>query len=159
MIFDSKGMEPFLPLYAARHRWSDRTRELQLPLFPGYVFCRFNPHHRTPVLSTPGVFGIIRFGQTLASVDPEEISALQQLMRSGLIAEPWPKLEVGEAVEIDDGPLAGCKGFVIEIRKRTRLVLSVTLLSRSVLVELDRDWVRRVPAKSLLTQRPVPQLA
>jgi len=141
-------MEPFLPLYAARRRWSDRIRELQLPLFPGYVFCRFNPHSRTPVLSTPGVFGIVRFGQNLAGVDPHEISSLQHLMRSGLIAEPWPNLEVGEPVEIDDGPLAGCKGLIIEIKKRPRLVLSVTLLRRAVLVELDRQWVRRVPSRS-----------
>src|SRR5579871_3160466 len=95
-ILGLKGMEPFLPLYSARHRWSDRTRNIELPLFPGYVFCRFNSHIRTPVLSTPGVFGIVRCGRDLACVDSQEISALQRLMQSGLIAEPWPQLEVGE---------------------------------------------------------------
>jgi len=160
-MLELKGMEPFLPLYSARRKWSDRTRVLQLPLFPGYVFCRFNPHSRTPVLSTPGVFGILRFGHTLACVDPEEISALQVLMRSGLMAEPWPKLEIGDPVEIDDGPLAGCRGVVIETKKLPRLVLSVTLLSRAVLVEVDRHWLKRVPPRPVRArpQNPlIPQL-
>lgn len=142
-IFESKGLEPFLPLYSSRRRWSDRIRESQLPFFPGYVFCRFNPHRRAPVLSTPGVYSIVRFGNDLACVDPQEISALQLLMRSGLVAEPWPHLEVGEPVEVNDGPLAGCKGSVIEVKNQTRLVLWVTLLRRAILVELDRQWVKR----------------
>src|ERR1041385_4995372 len=131
-----KGMEQFLPLYVARNRWRDRMQDVQLPLFPGYVFCKFNPSQRTPILSTPGVFGVVRFGRDLAAIDPAEIDSLQCLMRSGLSVEPWPRVEIGQVVDIEAGPLAGCKGLGGGIKKRLRLVLSVTLLHRSVFVEL-----------------------
>jgi transcription antitermination factor NusG len=144
VALEYKGLEAFLPLYRARRKWSDRVRESQLPLFPGYVFCKFNPLRLTPILSTPGVYDVVRFGRTLATLDSDEIVALQNLMRSGLPSEPWPRLEIGQLVEIEDGPLIGCKGVIVEFKKLPRLVLSVTLLRRSVLVELDRSWVKGV---------------
>jgi len=144
-LLEYKGLESFLPLYRAHRRWSNRNRELHLPLFPGYVFCKLDSNRRTtPVLATPGVFSFVRFGRDLAAVDDGEIASLQNLMRSGLPAEPWPRLVEGEEVEIEDGPLTGCRGKVIEFRKGPRLVLSVTLLCRAVLVELDRAWVKRI---------------
>ncbi len=149
-ILEYKGLEAFVPLYKARRQWSDRTRELHLPLFPGYVFCKFNPSRLGPVLSTPGIYDVVRFGRNLASLDPDEIFALQKLVHSGLASEPWPRLEVGQSVEIEDGPLTGCKGVVVELKKRARLVLSVTLLHRSVLVELDRNWVKSIPGLAKL---------
>jgi len=155
-----KGLQPFLPLCRARRKWSDRIQEVHVPLFPGYVFCKFDPSRRTPVLSTAGVFGIVRFGRDFAPVDPAEIGALQRLMRSGVPAEPWPRLEIGQEVEIDSGPLQGCKGILVEIKRRPRLVLSVSLLQRSVLVELDEDWVRNVkPRYSPAASTPVRSFA
>jgi transcription antitermination factor NusG len=153
-IFEHKGLESCLPLYLARSRWSDRIRELRRPLFPGYVFCRFSPFRRAPILSTPGVFDIVRFGRDPAAVDPQQIASLQQLMHSGVPSQPWPYLEVGQFVEIEDGPLAGCRGVVVEIKKRYRLVLSLTLLQRAVMVELDRDWVKRVSPRSFSSKSP-----
>ena len=89
----------------------------------------------------------------LAAVDEEEMQALQVLMRSDLPCLPWPRLEVGQAVEIAEGPLAGLLGTVTEFKKTLRLVLSVTLLCRSVLVEIDRDWIR--PIAPIAAQRLV----
>jgi transcription antitermination factor NusG len=143
-LLEYKGLEAFSPLYQARRRWSDRVRVSPLPLFPGYVFCKFNPSQLAPILSTPGIYDIVRFGRTLAALDCDEMVALQNLMRSGLPSEPWPRLEVGQLVEIEDGPLTGCRGVIVEFKKLPRLVLSVTLLSRSVLVELDRNWIKSV---------------
>jgi transcription antitermination factor NusG len=137
-----KGLESLLPLYLARNTWSDRTQKVELPLFPGYVFCKTDRLNRVPILSTPGVIDVVRFGRDPAAVNPEEIAALQRLVSSGLLAQPWPRLEVGQPVEIDEGPLAGISGVVIEVKKRPRLVLSVTLLCRAVLVELDQSWVK-----------------
>jgi len=144
-ILKDKGVDSLLPLYRARQRWSDRTKDVILPLFPGYVFCNFDSARRVPVMNTPGVFDIVRIGREPAPVDPREVVALQQLMRSGLAAQPWPRLEVGEAVEIEYGPLMGCTGVLVEIKNQVRLQISVTLLCRAVLVEVDRDCVRRVP--------------
>jgi transcription antitermination factor NusG len=145
-ILKYKGFEDFLPLYTARRKWADRFKNVQLPLFPGYVFCRFDPVGRVPILNTPGVTGILRFGPQLAAVSDEEIQALQTLVRSELACEPWPRIEVGQSVEIVEGPLAGLHGTVMRLKDTIRLVLTVTLLHRSVLVELDRDWLRPLNA-------------
>ena len=57
-----QNYECLLPLYKCRRRWSDRIKEVELPLFPGYVFCRFFHEKRADVLRTPGVRRIVGFG-------------------------------------------------------------------------------------------------
>jgi len=138
----SRNVEHLLPLYTSRNKWADRYKNVQLPLFPGYVFSRFDLENRGSILRTPGVIDIVRFGQVLAPVDLHEMEGLQRLVSSGVACEPYGPVEVGEKVEIHSGPFFGLTGLVTEVRKAFRLVLSVTLLRRSVLVELDRDWVR-----------------
>ena len=135
-----RGFEEFLPVYECRRRWSDRMKSVEMPLFPGYLFCRFDPEHRLPLLTIPGVLHIVGLGRVPIPCDDTEIAALQAASSSGLQAEPWPYLKVGERLRLDCGPLAGVEGLLIEIRKSYRLVLSVTLLNRSVAVEIDRDW-------------------
>jgi transcription antitermination factor NusG len=154
-ILELKEFETILPLYQARNKWSDRVQTVELPLFPGYVFCKFDHQKRVPVLNTPGVYGIVGVGPQLAAIENSEIEALQKMVRSGLLAEPWPHLEVGESVEIDKGPLEGCRGVVVEIRKRFRLLLTVTLLQRAVHVELDRDWISKSSSFRALSP-PIP---
>lgn len=140
-----KGYEEFLPMYRSRRRWSDRFKQLDLPLFPGYLFCRFDyPDRVGPVLTTPGVIGIVSAGKTPIPVAEEEIEAVKRIVHSGLAAQPWPFLRVGSNVYIERGSLTGLEGFVISANKVHRLVVSVTLLQRSVAVEIDRDWVRPI---------------
>jgi transcription antitermination factor NusG len=140
-LLKSRGYEEFLPLYRARRKWSDRLKSVDLPLFPGYIFCRFNASARTGILSTPGVVDIVGFGDQHASIDEGEIEALQRVCEQQLSCEPCDHVVAGETVRIDDGPLAGLEGKVVEVKKSLRLVLSVTLLKRSVLVEINREWV------------------
>ena len=141
-----KGYEEFLPLYRSRRRWSDRVKELDLPLFPGYLFCRFDVHDRLlPILTTPGVISIIGAGRTPVSVDDEEIGAIRAILRSGLAAQPWPFLRVGSKVYVERGPLAGVEGIITNTDKVYRLIVSVSLLQRSVAVEIDREWARPIP--------------
>ncbi|HXG23074.1 MAG TPA: UpxY family transcription antiterminator [Chthonomonadales bacterium] len=132
-----KGYEGFLPTYRVRRRWSDRWKELDVPLFPGYVFCRLSPHHQTRAVQTAGVILMVGFGGKPAPVRDEEIAALQRIVASGFEVGPWPYLQVGRRVRIEDGPLAGVEGILLEIRPRNKLVVSVTLLQRSVAVEVD----------------------
>jgi transcription antitermination factor NusG len=143
-----KGYEGFVPLYRSRRRWSDRVKELELPLFTGYVFCRFDPRFRVPIISTPGVLRIVGNGRQPAPVADGEIEALKAVVRSGLPAEPWPFIEVGCPVSIEDGPLRGVQGTLLEIKKQERLILSVSLLRRSIAVEVYRDWVKALPSRS-----------
>ena len=82
-ILSRKGFEQFVPVYRSKRKWTDRIKELDVPLFPGYVFCRFQPEARVPVVTTPGVVDIVRCGRMLTPVDPAEIAALQALPESG----------------------------------------------------------------------------
>jgi transcription antitermination factor NusG len=139
-----KGYETYLPLYRSRRRWSDRVKQLDLPLFPGYLFCRFNERQRLPILTAPGVIGIVGAGKTPIPVDDEEIEAIRAVLRSGLAAQPWPFLQVGSKVYIERGPLTGLEGIIANTDKVYRLIVSVNLLQRSVAVEIDREWARPI---------------
>ncbi|MGH9733372.1 MAG: transcription termination/antitermination protein NusG [Candidatus Acidiferrales bacterium] len=137
----AKGYEQFLPLYKCRKTWSDRIKEVQAPLFPGYLFCRFDPSDRLPILKTPGVVQIVGNGRSPIPVCDTEIAALQQAVASGLPNQPWPFLHTGDKVQIEAGPLRGLEGVLAAFRGSRHLVLSVTLLQRSVAVEIDCAFV------------------
>ena len=145
-IARNKGFEEFLPLYQSRRRWSDRFKSVDVPLFPGYVFCRLNPEFRLPLLTIPGVLSFVGIGKVPVPIDDAEIAAIQTAVGSGLLAEPYPFLEVGQRVRIAEGPLTGIEGLLVEVRKQQRLAVSVSLLKRSVAVEIDRHWVRPLDA-------------
>jgi transcription antitermination factor NusG len=136
----AKDYEEFLPLYTVRRNWSDRVKAVALPLFPGYVFCRFDPEFRLPILKIPSVNQIVGFGKTPHPVEDAEVDALQRICKTGVQAVPCPYMTVGAKVTILQGPLKGLEGIMME-PKETRLVVSVTLLQRSVSVELDREWI------------------
>ena len=141
-----KGYEWFLPLYKSRRRWSDRVKEVDAPLFPGYLFCRFNPNDRLPILKTPGVTQIVGYNHVPIPVDEQEIVAIRRLVASGVPNFPCAYLEVGSKVRIDAGALRGLEGILMDVKGRRRLVLSITLLQRSVAVEIDSDAVSLVHA-------------
>lgn len=149
----SKGYEEFLPLYRSRNRWSDRLKNVDLPLFPGYVFCRLHPSRRLPVLTTPGVVSIVGSGKIPQPVEPSELAAIQSLVKSGLPAVPWPYLETGQRVLIERGAMAGVEGILSAIKKELRVVLSVSLLQRSVAVEIDRSSIRPILSGSAVHVR------
>jgi transcription antitermination factor NusG len=138
----NKGLEEFLPLYQNRRRLSDRYKTVDLPLFPGYLFCRLDLDHRLPLLTTAGFLYIVSVGNKPAPVDEGEIAAVQFVVRSGFPAMPWPSLAVGQRVRLESGPLCGLEGVVFQIGMRNRICVSVTLLQRGVSVEVDRDWIR-----------------
>jgi transcription antitermination factor NusG len=128
--------QTFLPLYRTRRVWSDRVREIDTPLFPHYVFCRFPFRERVPVLRVPGVYEILSL-----AIPDEEIAGLQTAAASGRSCRPWPYLKSGNHVTIERGPLRNLVGIVVEEKGRWRLVLSVQMLQRSVAVEVDREDV------------------
>jgi transcription antitermination factor NusG len=141
LLLENTGYECFLPISKYMRRWSDRMKEIEVPLFPGYLFCRMDPHNRLPVLMTPGVIQIVGVGKTPIPVGEEEIAAIQRVGKSGLPTMPWPYVQVGHVARIEDGPLRGMSGIVIKIKSGLKLVLSVNLLQRSVAVEIDRSWI------------------
>lgn len=144
----SKGFEDFLPTHRCRRRWSDRVKQFEAPLFPGYVFCRFSLYNRLPILTTPWVLLIAGVGRTPLPVDDAEIAALQSIVKSGVDAEPWPFLQVGQRVSVAYGSLTGVEGILLGFKKPSRLIVSVSILQRSVAVEVDEGWVTPVSPSS-----------
>ena len=138
---ETKGFQTFLPLYTKRQAYASRTKSYELPLFPGYVFCRFNAFRRLPILTTPGVTQILGVGNMPIPLSETEITSLQIAIKAQLLVQPFPFLQVGRKVRIRKGALAGVEGIVMGSKQCLRLVLSVTLLQRSVLLEIDRDHV------------------
>ena len=158
-FLEGAGYKCFLPLSKFTRRWSDRTKTSEVPLFPGYFFCRMDPHNRLPVLMTPGVIQIMGIGKTPTPVNEGEITAIQRLIESGLSTVPCPYIQVGNVAQIEEGPLRGLTGSVIKIKSELKLVLSVNLLQRSVAVEIDRTWISvRFPVRPTSIQRPSSQL-
>jgi len=142
-ILQHKGYELFLPQYRSARQWSDRVKTLEVPLFPGYLFCRMDLTERLmPVLTTPGVLSIVGTGKIPEPIPEHEIEAVRAVLRSGLAATPWTSFAVGDAILIERGPLAGLEGIAIEVENMCRLVVSIPLLQRSVSVEIDRSWAR-----------------
>jgi transcription antitermination factor NusG len=136
-----KGYDTFLPSYVRRHQYGRRTREFELPLFPGYLFCRLDPFDRLPILTTPGVLRLIGAGRVPVAVADDEILSLQKAVDVGVSMMPYPYWQTGQKGRISFGPLAGIEGIVMNARHPLRLVLSVRLLQRSVLLEIDSDCV------------------
>jgi transcription antitermination factor NusG len=142
-----RGYEEFAPAHKTERNWSDRKKEVDRFLFPGYVFCRFDPQNRLPVLTTPGVVDVVGWGKIPAPIPAEEIERVRQMVQSGLLVSPWPYLELGQSVLIERGPLAGMEGILAEVKGRCRLVVSINLLKRSISAEVERSCVR--PVKSV----------
>jgi transcription antitermination factor NusG len=141
-ILTAKGLDVYFPTFRSRRRWSDRVKEIDQPLFPGYLFCRFDPNHRLPILVTPGVLSIVGVAKTPAPIEEDEIQAVRRIIDSGLAARPWPFLHAGQHVRIEKGPLAGTEGILLELKNRYRIVISISLLQRSIAAEIDIDMVR-----------------
>jgi transcription antitermination factor NusG len=135
-----KGYEPFLPLCKSRRRWSDRVKQIELPLFPGYLFCRFDANNRLPILIIPGVVQIVGVGKKPVAIDEKEISDIQTAIQSGLPRQAWSFEQIGQRARVEYGPLSGLEGTLVNVKGQHRLILSITLLQRAVAVEIDQSW-------------------
>ena len=150
----SKHFEEFLPLRSVRRKWSDRFKVVEVPLLAGYAFCRFEPCDKVRILRTPGVRKVVGWGATPVPVEETEIQALQTVMQAGLPAAPCPFLRTGQSIRLDCGPLSGLSGLLLQSRGRSRLVVSVTLLQRSVAVEVEQAWISPANWSEALTAAP-----
>jgi transcription antitermination factor NusG len=135
-----RGYEWFLP----KRRFTDEAtgKEAESPLFPGYVFCRFDDMAGAPIVTIPGVTRIVGFGGAPACIEEEEIGAIKLAVDSGQTMLPLPMYQPGNVVVVEDGPLRGVSGTVLGIDDKEYLIVSITLLQRSIAVELDPRWVR-----------------
>jgi transcriptional antiterminator NusG len=139
------GFEALAPTYRARRHWSDRVKEIDLPLFSGYVFCRFAFTERIKVIDVPGVAKVVEFGGAPAEISEAEIAAIRVVMDSKFPVQPWPHLKAGDRVRVERGPLRGVEGTLLrEERDRLQLVIGIEMLQRSLAVEVEADMVTPV---------------
>ena len=138
----AKGFEEFLPLY--RRPSAGGLKEIELPLVPGYVFCRFDIDDRLPILLVPGVTSVVGIGKSPTAIDEREIEDLLAVSKSGVPHQPWPHASVGQRVSVEHGALKGLEGILETVKNEHRLIISVSLLQRSVAIEIHREWVKPV---------------
>ncbi len=153
-LLSSKGYESFLPTFKTVKRGRGRSTEAEAPLFPGYLFCRFNVFDRLPVLITPGVISVVGSGRIPIPVEESELKAVQKMISTGLPVKPWPYLEVGQIVRIEEGALSGVEGVLTSFKGTQRIVVSVSLLRRSVALEIDRSVVSPVQPRHATVVQP-----
>jgi transcription antitermination factor NusG len=140
-ILQEKDYKTLVPFYRCRKPRGTRMELRELPLFPGYVFCQFDPLKRLPILTTPGVIHITGSGKTPTPVASSEIHSLQRLTEAAVAMQPCDYLQVGNRVRVEEGPLKGVEGILLGKKAERRLIISVTLLRRSVAVEFSADNV------------------
>jgi len=148
VMLRSHGYDEFVPLRKWRRRWSDRTKEDEVPVFPGYVFFRIQRPVITRVVTVPNVIRIVGFGKEPVSIPESEINAIRCAVESGKLVTPAAFLQRGQLARVVSGSLTGVEGLFVERRGQNRLILSITLLQRSVAVEIDKHDVEPV-SKSL----------
>ncbi|HMD83676.1 MAG TPA: UpxY family transcription antiterminator [Terriglobia bacterium] len=143
-----KGIQVFLPLYSAVHKWKDRDKKLLLPLYPGYVFLRDRLDRKLQILMTPGVHSIVGTAGGPEPIPEFEIAAVKRVIESSWAVEPHPFLRCGDWARVTHGPLEGIEGFLLRKKNAYRLVLSVEMLMKSVAVEIDASMVERIRGRS-----------
>jgi transcription antitermination factor NusG len=143
-LLRAKGIEEYLPLYKSRRIWSDRVRQMDLPLIPGYVFCRIPLQSRPVVLATTGVVGLAGHQSQPLPIDERELAAVRRIAETQSSVEPWPFLKIGQRVLVHKGPLAGVEGILLKVKTSYRLVVSVTLLGRAVASEIDSAYAKPI---------------
>ena len=136
-----KGYAVFSPFYRSRRKRVDRITEIDVPLFPGYVFCRFDSNKRLPILITPGMVRIVGPGNRPEPVDDHEIASIRTIALSGRPVQPWPFLRSGQRIRLQAGPLMGAEGIFLRVKDEYHLVVSITLLQRAVSVVIEKDVV------------------
>jgi transcription antitermination factor NusG len=142
-----RGLDHLLLLRREKRRWTDRFKTIEIPLFAGYVFCRFGALERSTVLSAPGALRVVGCGRTPLPIEDEEIAALQILNKSEYTLVEWPYLTEGDSVRLEGGALDGLLGIVVRAPGGYRVVVSVTIMQRSVAVEVERSRLTPVTAK------------
>lgn len=145
-----KGFEVFLPICRTRNRWADRFKLVETPLFGGYVFSRLDRTRPNAVLSTPGVIQIVGTGRNPEPVLEGEILAIRRAVDANFQLRECDFFMKGQRATVVSGALAGLEGTVVSLKQQSRLVLSISLLQRSVALEIDESLVRIEPDPVML---------
>lgn len=133
-----RTIEYYLPLYKEKVKWTDRTVVAERPLFSGYVFARFDPEYRVPVISTPGVLRLL--GDQMGDlVEDEELEKIRTGLAKGLPLRPHPRIAVGTKVRIRNGVFEGVEGVVSELRQQCKVIITLAAVRQCFSLESEID--------------------
>lgn len=135
----TRGYDPFCPVYIERRRYCDRVKSVENPVFPGYLFCRFDPTRKVPVISSPAVEYVLGSSGVLSEIPEQEIANIRRSVEAGAL--PSNYLKAGQRVRVEYGSLAGVEGVLVREGAKHRLIVSVELLQRAVSLHIDQDQI------------------
>ena len=141
-----RGVETFLPTFTEVHRWSDRKKKVELPLFSCYVFAKFAPRReeRLNVLRVGGVLSLVGSQGEGSPIPDEQIDAVRTLVNSTDSWSPYPFLKIGQRVRIRGGALEGVEGILVSRNAGQTLVISVDAIQRSLAVKVEGYQVEAI---------------
>jgi len=155
-----RGFESYLPTYVRLRQWKDRKKQVDWPLFPGYVLSCFAVRDLSRVLSTPGVATVVRTNGRPAPIPTEEVENVRRFARalsqSGVEPVQVPFVAVGEAVRVRSGPFAGVLGVVLERRNRRRVLVGVEAIGSGLEIDIEDGLLEPVRTASGLGSVPSP---
>jgi transcriptional antiterminator NusG len=136
---ESSDVETFLPLCTEMRSWSDRKKEVEFSLFPGYVFVRIpnSSHMRLLIFQARGVIGFVGPNHKATSIPAQQIEAIQSLLAAQVDLRPHPYLNVGQRIRIRNGALQGLEGVLVRVASDRSLIVSVDLIHKSVAIRLE----------------------
>lgn len=143
---EERGVTTFLPLVTEVHRWSDRKKSVQMPLFSCYVFAKFVPNRveRLRVLRVDGVIGLVGDRGEGAPIPDDQIDAVRSLVDGHIPWSSHPFLKIGQRVRIRSGALDGMEGILVSRNGDRTLVISVDAIQRSLAVRVEGYEVEAV---------------
>lgn len=133
------GLESYLPVVRQARQWSDRVQQIDSPIFPGYVFLRVPDYssRKVQILRKPGVLGFVKDQRGATSIPDSELNAVRRLLSNRIPHASHPFLEIGQRIRIKDGVLRGVEGVLVEIGNRKGLVVSIELIQRALVIQLQ----------------------
>jgi transcription antitermination factor NusG len=142
----ARGCAVWLPTVVQRRRWSDRWQQVTVPLFPGYLFASTHGEGYRPILRTAGVLTLVKEGGRPATLSAAYVDALRRVVEHPATAvepvEPEPRFAEGMPVVVCDGPLAGFRGTVLEVRGVRKLIVQVRGVGRGLICTIGTAMVR-----------------
>jgi transcription antitermination factor NusG len=149
-FIEAMGVKSYLPLHKRKKQWSDRTKTVEEPLFPGYLFAQFAEGQRYPLLNAPGVVRIVSFGGEYASVSDEQIGALQKLTYlDSEVVVVNAELACGQEVFIASGPFKNLSGRLVRHNGKGKLLIEFSVIGQGLLVELGHTKIISRPCQGL----------
>ena len=144
--FTEKGIDSYLPLIRQRHRWSDRMKWVEIPIFKSYIFAHVELKDNLEVLQTRGVNHIVKFQNKIAVIPDDQIASLRKIIDGGFYPFTSDYFVIGDDVEVIGGPLRGINGIVSRNDTSDKLIIKINVIQHAVAVQIERKYLKPVKA-------------